>query len=161
MKKCSLCGIPICGTCVMETPEKVSRHMLKCSVVALLETQQERNIKEAIGLLQDYYDPSGPMVEVIFDACEDDIENGGPGIAKANGKHIIVCDRSRMAHFQDDASKEVPDYQYDYNVSHLTVVVLHEFGHVLDRRKKLPESVSSVSDDKEGKANAFVRYFLE
>lgn len=160
MFRCSLCGVNICKECSLLN-NKGTLHLLRCEVVTLLETQTEGNILEAVERLKAYYDPLGNPVGVEFDGCQDDILNGDPGIAKANGKRIIVCDTARMAHFQDDPSAEVPDYAQDYHVKHLTVVVLHEFGHVLNRRKKLPQSVAAESDDKEDRANAFVRYFLD
>jgi len=155
---CSMCGLHICDECVRENPTGVSLHLLRCDVVALLEAQ---HVREAVQRLQMHFDPQGKPVEVLFDGCEEDILKGYPGIAKANGERIIVCDTARADYFQYAASEEVPDYEKKYGVKHLTVIVLHEFGHVLDRRHMLPPPVQRASDDKEDRANAFVRYFLE
>lgn len=158
---CSRCGLRICNQCVKNKPEQVSLHLLRCDVVALLETQSVDSIRQAVTRLQVHYDPQGVQVDVDFDGCANDILNGDPGIAKANGKRIVVCDTARAKHFQREPSIEVPNYEEQYHVKHLTVVILHEFGHVLDRRGKLPKDDDSfLSDDKEARANAFVHHFL-
>lgn len=124
-------------------------------VVPLLELGNKQGITAAIDILQQYFDPQGDRVSVEFSECE---ELGG--WARANARRIIVCAAAREEYFQYEQSIQVPDYAADYNVHHLTIVMLHEMGHVLDRRDKLPASVSAVSDDKEEVANAFVRHIL-
>lgn len=150
MFMCSLCTLPMCGDCTESFPE----HKSHCEVVTLLETATKDNIVDAVDRLRQYYDPEGPKIGVIFDDCPE-----SDTIAKANSKRIIVCDRARVKDFQDDPSKGVPNYDEKYNVKHLTVVMLHEAGHVLDKRHALSDDMVGKGDD-EARANAFVKHFL-
>ena len=141
--KCSACGKNNVG----------DLHVVVSRAIALLETASRESIEQAILLLQQYFNPKGTPIGVVWEECES-------GWARANSKRIVICDSARTPDFQYAASTEVPDYAADYGVKHLTVVVLHEMGHVLRRRKALPTSVESASDDEEEIANQFARYIL-
>lgn len=80
-------------------------------------------------------------------------------VAKANDERIVICLDTQEEDFQDDPSQGVPHYEERFGVNHLTVVLLHEFGHVLDRRGQLPPSVTG--DSREDRANNFALFILE
>ena len=126
-------------------------------VVDLLETQEEDRIREAATLLQQQFDPQGAPVHVEFADCE---AQGVGGWARANSKRIVICGAAREEYFQYEQSAQLPDYAQDYGVRHLTLVVLHEMGHVLDRRGRLPPEVRAASDDTEEVATEFAHYVL-
>lgn len=123
--------------------------------MSLLEQGTDESIQAGVDMIQKEWDPTGDSIKVEFSDCYEG------GWARANGKRIIICSAARSPEFQEENSIQVPDYAYDYHVQHLTVVILHEMGHVLDRRHKLPPEVAAVSDDKEEVANAFARFILE
>lgn len=152
--KCSLCSILVCDRSCSEW----RRHRTLCatrhSVLGILNDGKlsQRKVRTAINLLSDYFDCGFVGLE---------FENGCTHVAKANERRIHICFESLSCEFQDDSSHVIPDYKDTYGVNHFTVVLLHEFGHVLDKRDKFPSVLKTKKyKDSEERATEFALYFL-
>ena len=146
-KKCSDCNIKVCN----ERCPKWEIHKVRHMVVTTLSVISKGSIRTAIDLLVAYYKCDSVGLE-YNDTCTN--------VAKANKHRIHICGEALTCEFQDKKSKVIPNYETQYGINHLTVVVLHEFGHVLDKRDILPHELQHI-EGKEERANAFAKYFLE
>lgn len=140
-----------CGRVFIDQPSKEewALHRLRCHVTDILENRSKESILEAVRLLCSFFKTKS--VNVLFVDCN--------YVGKANDERIVICLDTQKEDFQDDLSLGVPHYEERFGVNHLTVVLLHEFGHVLDRRGLLPAAVAGKT--REDRANNFVLFILE
>lgn len=157
MYRCITCDLVVCHTCK-------EKHANYCNIIQLLENYRndKQNIVDAVEELRKIYDPTGVPIAVYFNKCDNDGDGYEDGdVAKANKLRIVLCEKSMLESFQSEESKGVINFDKRFGVTHLTIVVIHEVGHVLDRRDKLPTNVMTQGKYRsEERANAFVTYFL-
>lgn len=138
---------------------------LRVAVVRLLNTRTQQDTRRAIAMLQERYLSDEPPLEVEFDACKDK----EPAYyympyktAEANGHRIRLCDDARKQSFSHDYPRSKTVQHDPRNVQHYAVIVLHEFGHVLDKTDHLDDIVPGLppQDQKEERADLFAQWFL-
>ena len=104
-------------------------------------------------------------LRVLFEHC-----NGWPEdrqqTAKANSHRILICDDIRTPAFQRDRISFPLPPGYKGKVTHYAAVVLHEFGHVLEKNGYLTEMVIDTAfvpdkDLEERQADWWVYQFLK
>ena len=105
-------------------------------VMETLRIPSRDGVRKAIALLSGaYIPPDEAAPEVHFERASREEDRGG----KANARRIVIYEHALLLEFQHSPSPAIPDYAERFGVTHLAVVVLHEFGHVLAKRKLLAE----------------------
>lgn len=147
-------------------------------VIDLLNTKEKQETEQAIMMLRDRYARAVSDLYVTFDACnnKDPADNYMPyKTGSANSQHIRLCDDARTQQFAEDYPNSKTIAHDPNHVSHYAVIVLHEFGHVLDKNGVLEKVVpllgsntangerygdSTADMDKEERADLFAEWFL-
>lgn len=97
------------------------------TVLKLLKNYDvKKDIKLAIVILAEMYDIPESEIIVKFGPCQDS------EYAYANSYRIYVCDKIRTKEYDESESHFIQHKKY--GVGHFAATILHEFGHVLDKK---------------------------
>lgn len=132
-----------------ENPERYRK------VIRLLNQRTEETTKEAIGILEKMYGIDDDPVGIYFDKCiavPPAKEYLPYKTGYANRERIVLCPDILTDDFNVKTHSKSIGYNMTY-VTHYAAVVLHEFGHVLDKR--------SVGISTEKTADSFAVNFIK
>lgn len=148
-----LCGIPGCATeyCSQEcaghawATTESKRHTLRDAVLTRLNAYNdaEQTVRAVRALEAAYFGDralDGGGVAIVFHHC-DEWPKERKQTAKANGERIMICDDIRTEAFQRERISFPLPPGLEGKVTHYAAVVLHEFGHVLQKHGYLDDMV--------------------
>lgn len=136
--------------------------MLQARVVMLLNRRTKKDSRTALDLLCKLYGVD-ERVGLEFSGCEEKpVSPVYPPFRTgyANSVRIHICSDSLGDAFNAIRSKQI---HYDPAlVTHYCAVFLHEFAHVLDKRKLLPaEFYGYAKNDIERRADRWAQHFID
>ena len=114
-----------------------------------MNSQKRRNVETAVKILANEYGTG--LVKIRWIDCDYN--------ASSNTKQnrITICPRIMTRNFNSYASVHV---KHDIkNVSHFTVVILHEFGHIMNNHDLLDEE-QYYDLDKEDRASLWAQNYI-
>jgi len=129
------------------------------TVVTLLNKRTQEDSEKALLILQQMYALQS-AVGLEFSTCiEKTTSTVYPGYrtAYANARRIVICADSMKNNFNNGTHSKTIRYN-SQKIQHYTVVFLHEFAHVLDKRGLLMEDATK---NDERIADAFAQQFID
>jgi len=147
-------------------PQHAASHGLVEIVVALLnDYTDDRSTISALRMLERKFTPmnKGWVMGIVFDDC-DQWSRERSQTAKANSRRIVICEDIRTPEFQR-RKPSFPTPVGHTTIVHYGAVVLHEFGHILDKngfleRAQLDENWSPHKQEGERQADWWAYQFL-